>query len=175
MVSDTPTLAGRSNSSRVQDFPLGFSCVGCKGPSLSTPPDCPNRSPFAAASQVTLFAGQGLKGHSVPKRTAAIATTEKIPMRFFSTTACDSSFTSDPWKTRSVFPDDGSCRERVAYLGQVSDALAGQAVKRGDRHFQMLFARVLNFIVADAAHRLHEHHHGRNSRAGHFRGAVQGT
>ncbi len=47
-----------------------------------------------------------------------------------------------------------------------------QAVERNDGLFQMLFLRVFDFVVADAAQRLREHHDRWHSRARYFGGVV---
>ena len=68
----------------LQDCPAGISCGGSNGVLLTTTPSRPKRSPSESGSQVTWFAGQGLKGHSVAQRRAKIAMTQRIPIRFFS-------------------------------------------------------------------------------------------
>ena len=79
----------------LQDCPAGISCGGSSGVLLTTTPSRPKRSPSESGSQVTWFAGQGLKGHSVAQRTAKIAMTQRIPMRFLSGSADDLSFTKN--------------------------------------------------------------------------------
>ena len=54
----------------LQDCPAGVSCGGSSGVLLTTTPSRPKRSPSESGSQVTWFAGQGLKGHSVAQRTS---------------------------------------------------------------------------------------------------------
>jgi hypothetical protein len=56
-------------------------------------------------------------------------------------------------------------------LAQVGDNFGSEAIEGGERHLQMFFAGVFDFVVADAADGLDEHHYGRDTGAGDF-GAV---
>ena len=100
MVYELSTLAGRSKSSRLQDF-LGSAPAAVKGALLTTRPGPPNRIPFASDNQLILFGGKGLNGQSVPIRTAMIAMPQRIPKRFFSRSACQLSFTDKAWRKTS--------------------------------------------------------------------------
>ena len=48
-----------------------------------------------------------------------------------------------------------------------------QLVERGHAEFEVLFLRVLDFVVADAMQALDEHHHRRHARGCDFGGVVQ--
>ena len=54
------------------------------------------------------------------------------------------------------------------------DGFRGQAVQCCDRKFEVVFAGVLNLVMADTAERLYEHHDRRNASAGDFGGIVEG-
>ena len=53
------------------------------------------------------------------------------------------------------------------------EGFAGEAVEGGDGEVEVLLAGVFDLVVADAAQRLHEHHHGGDAGAGDFRGVMQ--
>ncbi len=57
--------------------------------------------------------------------------------------------------------------------GDPGERFIGELIERGDRHFEVLFARVLDLVVADAMEALHKHHDRRHAGACDFRGIVQ--
>src|SRR5579883_2054181 len=82
-------------------------------------------------------------------------------------------FASPSWKRRS------QClvtmrKSRLGAAKDPIDGFRGQAVKGGDRKLKVIFAGVLNLVMADTAERLHEHHDCRNASAGDFGGIVEG-
>ena len=72
---------------------------------------------------------------------------------------------------RSLWPWDW--RSTRLSLGDPVSCLCRQSIQRGDGEFEMLFAGVFDLVVADAAERLHEHHHRGDAGAGDFGGVVQ--
>src|SRR5277367_795995 len=99
MVYELSMLAGRKRSSKLQDF-LGSDPSAFKVALLTTRPGPPKRIPSAPGSQLTLFGGKGLSGHSVLIRTAMIAVAQRILRCFFSCTVCNLWFTDKTWHTR---------------------------------------------------------------------------
>ena len=51
--------------------------------------------------------------------------------------------------------------------------LLREFVERGNTEFEVLFLRVLDFVVADAVQALDEHHHRRHTGARNLGGVVQ--
>ena len=64
---------------------------------------------------------------------------------------------------------------QLAKLRKVRHGFAGQKVKSGYCHLQMLFLRVFDFVVAYTAYRLNEHHDRGDAGGGDLCGVVQRT